>query len=145
MEETEVLSEVSALENNSLEQTAYEASEPVSEESEGTVFDERTELAELVSLFPGADGKNLSELVNEKRYEELRALGLSTEEAFFATAKKQARTHDNRSHLGTSVPRSVKAPLGAMSARELQEARELFGGVSDEELRSLYQRVTKQK
>ncbi len=115
------------------------------EEAAAVSFDAKSELDTLSTHFPFVSGKALPELVNEKRYEELRSLGLSAEEAFLATAKKQGGTYDNRAHLCGSVPKSVKAPVSAMTPHELLEARELFGGISDEEIRSLYQRVTKQK
>ncbi len=108
-------------------------------------FDVGAELSLLSSHFPSVLGKGLSELVNEKRYEELRTLGLSPEEAFLATAKKQEVRYDNRTHLRSSVPRNVTAPKSAMTPGELLEARELFGDISDEEIRSLHQRVTRQK
>ncbi len=98
---------------------------------------------EIFSKFPSLKGKSLDELINKERYEELRALGLSSEEAFFATAKNRAASADNRSHLGGSVPKGVHAPSHGMSASELCEARELFRGISDEEIRNLYRRVTK--
>ncbi len=108
-------------------------------------FDIAAEEECLHAQFLGTEGKSLSELVNEKRYIELRTLGLDTKEAFRATAKRDERTYDNRSHLSASVMRSVHAPSTAMSQAELSEARELFGGMSDEEIRNLYQKVTKQR
>ncbi len=108
-------------------------------------FDIESEEECLHAQFLGTEGKSLSELVNEKRYIELRTLGLDPKEAFRATAKRDERAYDNRSHLSASVMRSVHAPSSAMSQAELSEARELFGGMSDEEIRNLYQKVTKQR
>ncbi len=118
------------------------ASSEVEDEAVPTLEDD---IAELLIEFPSMSGKSPEELMNVQRYEELRSLGLSQKEAFFATSKKQLVSADNRAHLGGSVPRSVRAPLCAMSSRELLEARELFGGISDEEIRSLYKKVTTQR
>lgn len=108
-------------------------------------FDLAQDAEEIVSEFPSTSGKTLDELVNKRRYGELRSLGLSAKEAFLATAKREPATYDNRSHLSASSFRSVHAPHSAMSTRELTEAREIFSGLSDEEIRNLYQRVTKQR
>ena len=81
------------------------------------------------------------ELIRVERYEELRALGLSEEEAYLATARR-ARRPDNRQHLTSSVTGGVGSPSSAMSERELRAARELFYGMSDAEIRRLYKKVS---
>ena len=97
----------------------------------------------LASQFPELTALNdISELNNAKRYAELRALGLTPAEAYLATAKRSA-AKDSRSHLRSSVPGGVGIPHSGMSARQMNEARELFSGLSDAEIRSLYKKVTK--
>ncbi len=103
------------------------------------------ELAALSSGMPSIAGRSADELVDGRRYSELRALGLTPREAFLATAKKQAPAGDNRAHLFGSAPRSMHAPYSAMTQAELAEAREIFGGMADEDIRDLYRKVTKQR
>ena len=87
-----------------------------------------------------SDIKDISELENPIRYAALRDLGLTPEEAYLATAKR--RRQDNRAHLYTSVPRHTASPTSGISERELIEARELFPGTSDAQIRKLYKKVT---
>ena len=111
----------------------------------GEIFDINSDKEALAEEIRGIEDKDLCELVNEARYAELRALGLSAKEAFLATAKRESVIHDNKSHLGRSIPRSVHTPSSAMSTAELIEARELFGNLSDEEIKKLYNKVTNQR
>lgn len=139
------------------ELTPKETEVPVTEQEDSTLpesdestpdvpeFNIAAEEECLRTHFFGTEGKSLSELVNEKRYIELRSLGLDPKEAFLATAKRDSHAYDNRSHLSTSVMRNVHAPNIAMSQAELSEARELFGGMPDEEIKNLYLKVTKQR
>ncbi len=97
---------------------------------------------ELRARFPELSGiERIDELKSYKRYSELRALGLTPEEAYLATARRNA-VHDNRSHITSAVPRAASSPRG-MSRRELGIARELFSDLSDSEIQRLYQKVTK--
>ena len=84
--------------------------------------------------------EDICELSNPLRYAALRDLGLSPEEAYLATAKRQKK--DNRSHLFATKTVSVSRN-GAMSDSELAAAREIFSDISDREIRKLYKRVTK--
>ena len=93
--------------------------------------DEFTELSEI---------EDICELNDPLRYAALRDLGLSPQEAYLATSKRQKK--DNRSHLFATQNISVSRN-GAMSDSELAAAREIFPGVSDREIRKLYKRVTK--
>ncbi|MBQ8720375.1 MAG: hypothetical protein IJY65_05020 [Clostridia bacterium] len=103
---------------------------------------ERADLLELIRDFPElSDKKSLSEIENPARYGVLRELGLSPKEAYLASSF--SRRADNRAHLHSSVPARAAAPDTTMSAKELEGARELFSGLSDSEIRSLYKRVTK--
>ena len=84
--------------------------------------------------------EDICELNNPLRYAALRDLGLSPEEAYLATSKRQKK--DNRSHLFATKTVSVSRN-GAMSDSELAAAREIFTDISDREIRKLYKRVTK--
>lgn len=102
-----------------------------------------SDMKELIALFPHLEGKtSVSELENPLRYAALRDLGLTPREAYLATAS-HTPAHDNRSHLRSAVPRGAGAMGATMSARELEDARELFSGLSDSEIHKLYKRVTK--
>lgn len=94
---------------------------------------EFSELSELESI---------GELENAARYGALRDLGLTPREAYLATAPRQPKT-DNRAHLRSAVPIRAGSPDVGITSKELAYARELFSGLSDSEIRSLYKRVTK--
>ena len=97
----------------------------------------------LAKEFPELSGlTDISELNKSERYLELRALGLTPEEAYLATRTRVGR-EDTRAHLRTAVPGRASSPISSMSARQMEEARELFHGMSDAEIRSLYKKVTK--
>lgn len=61
-----------------------------------------------------------------------------------SAGEKVAVRENNRSHLTSSVPRSARAPLGAMTKGELAEIRALFNNMDDNEIQRLYKKVTKQ-
>lgn len=101
------------------------------------------DLGALLGEFPELASKLAQGFVNTERYAKLRALGLTPEEAYLATSRRQSQ--NNRSHLTSSVPASAKSPLSGMSQREMSEARSLFGDLSEREIKALYNRVTKQQ
>lgn len=104
---------------------------------------EKNDMAQLKALFPALRNKtSITELENPLRYAALRDLGLSPKEAYLATTEP-IRREDNRSHLTSSVPHGAGGGSYAMSQRELDAARELFSGLSDREIRKLYNKVTK--
>lgn len=117
---------------------------PDTQDSEdGVNYEElmRRDLEQLKGEFPELEGtESIAQIKNPLRYGALRDLGLSPTEAYLACRGKVA-ARDNRAHLHHSVPRFAKAPIG-MSRTELERARELFGGMSDAEIQSLYRRVT---
>ncbi|MBP3401800.1 MAG: hypothetical protein J6K85_01945 [Clostridia bacterium] len=119
------------------ESEEIETVEPDVSEPDGSI-DIESDLSELASEFPEA----ISEEMLTGRYSELRALGLTPAEAYLASVRRTPK-FDSRSHLKASVPRAVKSPGGAMSRRELLEARELFSGLSDRQIEDLYRKVTK--
>lgn len=102
---------------------------------------EEFDTEELSFLCPGINEENAEEYCNVERYRELKALGLSTEEAYAATAKKRA-TRDSRAHLSSSIGRGASAPRSAMTEADLRSARDIFNGMSDAEIRRLYKKVT---
>ena len=110
------------------------------EESLAPEIDLDSDLDELAGEFPESISKDA--LSDSERYKELRTLGLTPAEAYLASIRRTPK-FDSRSHLRTSVPRAAKSPGGAMSRRDLIEARELFSGLSDRQIEDLYRKVTK--
>ena len=101
------------------------------------------DLTELKREFYEARGlHSIAELDNPVRFAELRELGLSPKEAYLATQRGSSRA-DNRRHLRGSIPISAGGVGAAMTRRELNSAREIFSGMSDTEIQSLYKRVIK--
>lgn len=84
---------------------------------------------------------SIAELPNCTRYGALRDLGLSPREAYLAVGGAQPRRQDNRAHLRSSIPRAHAGIEAQMSSAELENARMLFGNLSDSEIARLYQKV----
>ena len=84
---------------------------------------------------------SLTELDDPVRFAELRELGLTPKEAYLATRKPKRA--DNRSHLSGAAPRGAGSPRTAMTQGELLRAREIFSGMSDREIQSLYKSVSR--
>ena len=101
------------------------------EEDIKTLREEFSELSEL---------NDICELDNPLRYAALRDLGLTPAEAYLATARRQKK--DNRSHLTAMRTVSVSS-RGAMTDSEMAMARDIFGDISDAEIRKLYKKVTR--
>ena len=115
-----------------------DAQEPIEAPDGHTAED----VSHLRSIFPELQQlEDVSELNNSARYSELRSLGLTPEEAYLATKKRES-VYDNRSHLVSAVPTAAHSPKG-MTRRELGVARELFSDLSDNEIQKLYQKVTR--
>ena len=97
----------------------------------------------LSEIFPSLrDIKSITELKNPLRYAALRDLGLTPKEAYLATGGSSLG-YDNRSHLFSTARSKRISPEGQMTHSELEAARELFSGLSDREIHSLYKKVTK--
>ena len=146
--ENDAISPTPYIENNEKEEDAsaaesdYAASDADDSETDYARIAEQ-DMAELRKLFPALGGKtSITELDDPVRYAALRDLGLTPKEAYLATSEPQRR-FDNRSHLTSAVPHGAGGGISQMSARELDEARELFSGLSDREIRRLYKKVTK--
>ena len=101
---------------------------------------EEISIEELSLVCPGINDENADEYCNLERYRELKTLGLSTEEAFAATARKRV-ARDSRAHLSSSIGRGASIPRSGMSEQDLRAAREIFVGMSDAEIRQLYKKV----
>ena len=109
--------------------------------AEEPAIDVSEPLTELCESYPELTPESAEALCNLERYRELRALGLSVEEAYRATAKKKP-TADNRAHLSVSVGGGGTPASHGISEPELRSAREIFSDMSDAEIRRLYKRVT---
>lgn len=143
-EETEFVEEAREAEAEEQTPTSVNEDEEVNEEYDGTDYSQVVEndLAELRARFPElASIGSITELDNPLRFAELRDLGLSVDEAYLATSKRRVRT-DNRRHLTSTVPIGT-IPDREIPRGELERARQMFSGLSDKEIRSLYRRVTK--
>ena len=95
----------------------------------------------LKSIFPELRRMTrITELKDPLRYAALRDLGLTPKEAYLAT-EGASRRSDNRSHLVGALPKGVSAPAGSISRSELENARMLFGDLSDRQIERLYKKV----
>lgn len=123
------------------------AADEAMDDGEGEVFvyDAEADLSKIRELFPQLSGiKELGDIECSERFVELRQMGLSVREALLATngtAKARATAYDNRSHLKSFVPRSGGDGGIQMSRAELSAARELFGSLTEREIKDLYRRV----
>lgn len=102
----------------------------------------KSDMKELSVEFSPDSELDISDLKNPIRYGALRDLGLSPREAYLASGGKKS-SEDNRAHLSSSVPRKFSSQFSEMPRAELDAARELFGDLSDAQIRNLYKKVTK--
>ena len=158
MNNDEILDTPSNFDDVTDENAAAKSQEPETPESEDAPITEGAKESEEITDFAKIANADLialkhefselgalesiAELENAERYGALRDLGLTPREAYLATAPR-VRRQDNRAHLTSAVPIRAGSPDVGISARELAAARELFSGLSDSEIRSLYKRVTK--
>ena len=104
------------------------------------------DLAELKRIDPAAaDYRHLGEMPGALRFAELRGLGLSVSEAYYAVrganAEKPSPDRGGRAHLHGSVPGRAAASGVGMTVGEIESARRLFPGLSDREIATLWRRV----
>ena len=134
------INETALEESAELHETEAEP-ETAGEESRGCEAEEARldAFAELCELLPGITEESADAVCDLDRYRQLKALGLSTEEAYRATARQRAA--DTRSHLSGAVGNAAPPRRGGISEQELRSARELLGDISDAEIRRLYKRV----
>ncbi len=112
----------------------------------------RADLAELHAAYPETkqytDIRKLPEDILAK-FGRFRDAGLSAKEAYaaanpdgirqnIATAVKKQSLHESKSHLRTAVPKGSKDNSVVMPKSELARWRDIFPGMSDKELQSLY-------
>ena len=131
-----------------------EAPEPLDEEPEAIeeiteipTPDERSinetlmeDLEELLDEFPElSDLRDASELSDPIRYGKLRDLGLSPKEAYLATSGRK-RVIDTRAHLSGTKPRPLNTS-SKIPGYAVRCIRDLFDGISDEEIIKLYKKV----
>lgn len=115
----------------------------------------KSDLAELSRAVPSLNLRSLSELENPRRFGELREAGLSPLEAYLASSPRTAlavsqtveRTAapsraSGTAHLRSAVPRPTPQSGVYIPPAEMAAARELFEGMSDRDLISLYRRAT---
>ena len=140
MESTEIITETKNAmpDEQTVGENPTEAQIPVAEEDAPQSPDA---LFELCEVYPELTCENADALCNIERYRELRALGLSVEEAYRATSKRKV-TSDSRSHLSVSVGGGGAPSSHGIPEPEMRSARELFSDMSDAEIRRLYKRVT---
>lgn len=117
-----------------------EQTEDISE-TEESLFDPEDELSAIEEELPDLSGC-IGNFLENKRYTELRVLGLTPGEAYLATRPVEKRS-DNRSHLQRTIPRAAGIPAMQMTRDELITARTLFEDLNDSEIRKLYKKVTK--
>lgn len=128
-----------------LEETLVEESLPVEETPSSPAPDyakmAEEDLAAIRANVPGMGRlRSLTDLPQYERFAVLREAGLTPEEAFWATSHSLIKppAYDNRSHLRSSAPRPASGSPYAMTAEELSAARDLFGDLTDAEIRTLY-------
>ena len=125
---------------------------PESDPSEGERFRRQAEedLARLRRLDPEtASYSHLGEMPGAIRFAELRELGLSVEEAYYAVhganGEKPTPDRGGRAHLHASVPGRAASGGVGMTVGEIEAARRLFPGLPDREIASLYRRVNENR
>ena len=138
-ETVEALDVEEAAESEALPGTEAADIEPADAESEKSALDPEEEMLAVKAALPnytiGAD------FIENERYCQLRALGLSPREAYLATSPLEKRA-DNRAHL-TGTPRISTAPTTGMTREELDAVRPLFEDLGDAEIKRLYKKVAK--
>ena len=133
---TEFSPEITEPECESTECVAEDC-EPVETEPSSS-YELDDEIEQLRESHPEVVSQNVG--ADPKRYSELRAMGLSMKEAFLATSER-IRPANNKRHLTDSMPKGAKSPASAMTKREIELARILFDGMSDEQIKKLYNKV----
>lgn len=147
-------------EENVVNSTENEASEPVAEASADITSNDtpaeaerendnavdyaevlKSDMKELSEEFSDGDNIQITDLKNPMRYGALRDMELTPREAYLASGGKKEKI-DNRAHLSSSVPRKLAASFSEIPKSELEAARELFEDMSDSEIRNLYKKVT---
>lgn len=108
----------------------------------GAQVNNTEDVFKLCLEFPDMRAKDLCRITSDKRYSQLRALGLTPREAYLATSKPKAA--DNRAHLVTEVPSGARVHSTGMTSWEMSCARALFSDLPESEIKRLYAKVTNQ-
>jgi hypothetical protein len=117
----------------------------------------KADLAELHAAYPETQKySDIRDLPPEIRREfgKLRDMGLSAKKAYaaanpdgirteIATAVKKQSLHESKSHLRTAVPKGAKDSSVPMTRADLATWRDLFPGMTDKEIISLYKNTSK--
>ena len=127
---------------------ADEPDDPAPDPAPDETFRRQAEedLARLRLLDPEtAAYHHLGEMPGAIRFAELREMGLSVEEAYYAVRgtnpEKPSPDRGGRAHLHASVPGRAASGGVGMTVGEIEAARRLFPGLPDREIASLYRRV----
>lgn len=107
-----------------------------------TQINTASDISALCLQFPELRAGDVRAAVDNKRYKELRELGLAPGEAFLATAK--APHTDNRSHLVGGVPSGARVHSAGMTSWEMSTARGLFSDLTESEIKRLFNKVVSQ-
>ena len=112
-------------------------------DTEAPDFEEilKNDMMELSGEFSPTSKMSISDLKNPIRYGALRDLGLTPREAYLASGGRKEPA-DNRAHLFSSVPRKMASQFSEIPRADLDAARELFGDLTDAQIRNLYKKVT---
>ena len=121
------------------EEVGYELKKSENSEDADEVADIERELENLRAESP--EITEMREELNEERYLELRALGLTPEEAYLASARPK-KLRPTTAHLSDSTPKSMKSREAKIPYTELMRARQIFIGMDDTEIQRLYKKVT---
>ena len=131
---------------------APEAGAETPPEDDGEAFRKQAEedLLKLKEVAPEAAAyRHVGEMPGALRFAELRELGLSVEEAYYAVrgaaGAKPVPDRGGRAHLHGSVPGRAATGGVSMTAGEIEAARRLFPGLPDREIASLYRRVNENR
>lgn len=98
--------------------------------------------------------KTVFELPNFAKFAKFRDAGLTPEEAYIAangkavmssvaSATKQQSLNGTKDHIRSTVPKGAKDTSTTISKKELAEYRDIFPGMSDEEIVALYKQTMK--
>ena len=134
--ESEIIPDEVSSESAEIAANAEDLANDLAETSNDVAIDVCSELGEF---HPGITEESAGAICNLERYRELRALGLDTKEAYRATSIE--RSASTRRHLSGAIGNAAAPNRKGISEQELRSARELFGGISDAEIRQLYNRV----
>ena len=125
---------------------AQEGEQEISDENGDFARQAENDLAELKAIDPAASlYRHIGEMPGALRFAELRELGLSVEEAYYAVrgsaGEKPLPDRGGRAHLHGSVPGRAASGGVGMTVGEIEAARRLFPNLPDREIASLFRRV----